>query len=211
MFRWYSFLAHMFRSSPVVHSFKSVLKRHKHHPEGLPFYNDMTKQWLARAGERWWTFDAAGEQLPRVAKLVAYYATGQHRPDFTPGMIAGDHVIVLNCKDVVMVGDDWLRIPIAWNTNWPGGKYRIRVSEMYDRDPCMLMMYYCKNEINHHFRSRLKMRQAPLEKIWVYEDTTHPHADKCPRPLHWRDPDISRETWRHPMFQRRWTPNQFLN
>jgi large subunit ribosomal protein L13 len=117
-------------------SFKTILRRHKLSPEGLPMYNDLSKQWLSREGERWWILDASGQQIPRIAKVAAQYMTGQHRPDFTPGMITGDQVIITNIKDAVMVGDDWLRVPITWQTAYPGGKYRVRLSEMYDRDPC---------------------------------------------------------------------------
>ena len=190
--------------------FKSVLRRHKNSPDGLPFYNEMSKQWLAREGERWWIIDGAGEQLPRVASVVAQYITGQHRADFTPGVITGDQVIITNVKDMVMVGDDWLRIPITWQTQYPGGKYRVRLSEMYDRDPCMVMWHYLQKEVNFHFRRKLKTRSAPLEKAWLYEGSVHPHMDKNPRPLPWADHSLRREKWVDPTFQRRWTTNEFM-
>ncbi|KPI88000.1 50S ribosomal protein L13-like protein [Leptomonas seymouri] len=190
--------------------FKSVLRRHKYHPEGLPLYNDLSKQWLCREGERWWLLDARGEQLPHVAKIAAQYITGQHRPDFTPGMITGDHVVITNIKDAVMTGDNWIRVPITWQTAYPGGSYRVRLSEMYERDPCMVMWWYLKDEVNHHFVRKLKTRTAPLEKAWLYEGSTHPHGDKNPRPLLWSD--TQRTSWRYKdrMFQRRWSPNQFM-
>lgn len=190
--------------------FKSCLRRHKNSPDGLPLYNDLSKQWLAREGERWWVIDGKGEQIPRVANVVAQYITGQHRPDFTPGIIAGDHVIITNVKDMVMVGDDWLRIPITWNTSYPGGKYRVRLSEMYDRDPCMVMWHYLRKEVNEHFIRKLKTRMAPLEKAWLYEGAVHPHMDKSPRPLPWVDHSLKGQKWVEPTFQRRWGANEFL-
>ncbi|ORC93779.1 ribosomal protein L13 [Trypanosoma theileri] len=191
--------------------FKSVLRRHKYHPEGLPLYNEMSKQWLCREGERWWILDAAGEQLPHVAAVAAQYITGQHRPDFTPGMLTGDHVIIVNIKDVVMVGDEWIRVPITWQTAYPGGKYRIRLTDMYERDPCMLMWWFLKDEVNRHFVRKLKTRVAPLEKAWLYEDSVHPHADKNPRPLCWTDPVVKGWKYRDPQFIRRWKPNEFMS
>lgn len=190
--------------------FKSVLRRHKNAPEGLPFYNELSKQWIAREGERWWILDASGQQMPRVAKIAAQYMTGQHRPDFTPGVIAGDHVIITNIKDIVMVGDDWLRIPIAWSTTYPGGRYRVRLSEMYDRDPCMVMWHYLRKEVNENFARKLKMRISPMEKAWLYEGNVHPHLEKNPRPLPWTDHSISREKWVDPSLQRRWSVNEFM-
>ena len=201
----------MLRFSRKLHRpFKSVLKRHKLHPEGLPLYNELSKQWIAREGERWWLLDASGQQLPRVAKIAAEYMCGMHRPDFVPGILSGDHVVITNIKDVVMVGDDWLRIPVTWQTTYPGGRYRVRLSEMYDRDPCMVMWYYLKDEVNFHFRRRLKTRVAPLEKAWLYEGNVHPHAEKNPRPIAWVDHTLCREKWTEKTVQRRWSPNQFM-
>ncbi|EPY37835.1 large subunit ribosomal protein L13 [Angomonas deanei] len=162
------------RSALLSAPFKSVLRRHKHHPEGLPLYNDMSKQWLSREGERWWVLDAKGEQLQNVAHVAAQYMTGQHRPDFTPGMMAGDHVVIINVKDAVMTGDAWIRTPITWQTAYPGGKYRIRLTDMYERDPCMVMWWFLKDEVNKHFVRKLKTRVAPLEKAWLYEDAVPP-------------------------------------
>ncbi|KAG8347070.1 putative Ribosomal protein L13 [Trypanosoma vivax] len=195
----------------TIAPFKSVLRRHKYHPEGLPLYNDMSKQWLCREGERWWLLDARGEQLPRVAAVAAQYITGQHRPDFTPGMIVGDHVVIINIRDVVMVGDQWIRVPITWQTAYPGGKYRIRLTDMYERDPCMLMWWFLKDEVNRHFVRKLKTRVAPLEKAWLYEDSVHPHADKNPRPLCWSDPEVKGWKYTDPQFVRRWRPNEFIH
>lgn len=75
----------------------------------------------------------------------------------------------------------------------------------------MLMFWYLKDEVNQHFRRKLKTRVAPLEKAWLYEDAVHPHADKNPRPITWKDPNI--QGWRYiePTFQRRWTPNNFIS
>ena len=201
----------MFRPSSLgLHKFKSVLRRHKYHPEGLPLYNELSKQWLCREGERWWLLDAAGQQIPRIAQKAAQIMTGQHRPDFTPGMIAGDHVVIINIKDSVMVGDDWVRIPITWQTNYPGGRYRIRLTDMYERDPCMVMWWYLKDAVNIHFVKKLKTRIAPMEKAWLYEDAVHPHGDKNPRPLNWSDPRNTPQKWVHPQFKQRWKINDFI-
>eukprot|EP00758_Cryptobia_borreli_P007346 Tbor_TRINITY_DN5283_c1_g2::TRINITY_DN5283_c1_g2_i3::g.16798::m.16798/K02871/RP-L13, MRPL13, rplM; large subunit ribosomal protein L13 len=125
-------------------------------------------------------------------------------------MIAGDHVIVKNCKDVVMVGDDWVRIPINWNTPWPGGKYRIRLSDMYERDPCMLVWYYCSKALLDSHGRKLKSRKAPIEKLWLYEDNIHPHAQMNPRPLEWYDKNPRRKVWRSDDVKTRWRVNSIM-
>ena len=199
----------MLRSTTVVCGFMGVLKQHKFHPDGLPLYNEMNKQWLCREGERWWTLDAKGEQLPRVAEMAAEVVTGRMKPDHTPGMFASDHVIIQNCNQVVMVGDDWIRVPITWQTAWPGGKYRIRLSDMFERDPCLLMWYYVRKCLTNAHGKNQKAKAIPLEKVWVYEDSVHPHVDKSPRPLEWHDHNRTAVQYKADGEHRAWTINEF--
>ena len=125
-------------------------------------------------------------------------------------MITGDQVVVINAKDVVMVGDGWLRTPVVWGTPYPGGKYRIRLSDMFERDPCLVLWYYIRLELNKNYNKRLKMRMAPIEKAYVYEDAVHPHHDKNPRPVSWNDTLIRGHRYQNLAHQQRWYPNDFM-
>jgi len=44
--------------------------------------------------------DAAGEPLGRLATQIAALLVGKHRPDYTPGVVLGDHVVVINAAQV---------------------------------------------------------------------------------------------------------------
>jgi ribosomal protein L13 len=200
----------MFRTSQVqLRTFRGILRRHKNHPEGLPEYLNMSKQWLSRDGERWWLLDAKGLQLEEVSRLAMRYMAGLHRPDFKPGMIAGDHVVITNIKDIVMVGDQWLRVPVTWQSAYPSGKYRVRSIDMFERDPCMLMFNSIREKVSFHFKQRLKTRVAPLENCWLYEGSVHPHGDKNPRPIPWNSP-TKYEAYKPKGQERRWHANQFI-
>ena len=108
-----------------------------------------------------------------------------------------------------MTGDQWIRVPVTWNTPWPAGKYRVRLSEMYDRDPNMVLFHYVRLEINVAFSRKLKTRVAPLENVWMYEDSVHPHGDMNPRPIAWQDsPKYDR--WTSNQLQLRWRPNDYM-
>lgn len=58
---------------------------------------------------------------------------------------------------------------------------------MYERDPCLLMHYYIRKVLVNAFGKNSKGINVPLEKVWLYEDTVHPHVDKSPRPIEWQD------------------------
>ena len=62
---------------------------------------------MAKKGEverKWYVIDAAGKPLGRVAAQAAVLLRGKHKATFTPHVDCGDHVIIINCKDVVLTG-----------------------------------------------------------------------------------------------------------
>ena len=163
------------------------IRRHKHHPDGEAPYMDQSKQYIRRDGERWWVLDCAGEELKQIAEVAAAYLVGLHRPDFRPGTITGDHVVALNTKDVVMVGDYWLRVPfrVVENSPWPAGKFNVRSQEVFDRDPSLVVWKATHQALREYFAGNHHPVIAPMERLWLYEDALHPHQDMAPRPIEW--------------------------
>ena len=63
--------------------------------------------YMAKKGEverKWYVIDAAGKPLGRVAAQAATLLRGKNKPTFTPHVDCGDHVIIINCADVVLTG-----------------------------------------------------------------------------------------------------------
>ena len=58
----------------------------------------------ASVERKWYVIDAAGKTLGRVAAQAAVLLRGKHKTTFTPHVDCGDHVIIINCKDVVLTG-----------------------------------------------------------------------------------------------------------
>lgn len=186
--------------------FSDDLYRHKHGTDGKALYLNQSQQYIRRDGERWWIVDCAGEELQQVAKVNAAYLLGMNRPDFRPGTIAGDHVINVNTKDVVMVGDQWIRTPLRFTaTNWPAGRFNVRMSEVFDKDPSMVVWYWTQKLVNEYFVGKRHVMEAPMEKLWLYEDAIHPHWDMSPKSIQWTSdkkatpymPYNARQRWRY--------------
>ena len=53
---------------------------------------------------RWYVLDASGAILGRLATQAATILRGKHKPIFAPHADTGDHVIVINAKDVTLSG-----------------------------------------------------------------------------------------------------------
>ena len=50
----------------------------------------------------WYVVDATGKSLGRLATKIAEVLVGKHRPDFTPGVVLGDHVVVVNAEKIAV-------------------------------------------------------------------------------------------------------------
>jgi large subunit ribosomal protein L13 len=194
--------------------FGAVVQRRQQTKEGFFDAQRMDRRDFTRETERWWLFDAAGMQMREVAQITAHYLTGQHRPDFTPSVLTPDQVVVINVKDTVMVGDNWMREPVTWETPWPSGRYRVRAAEMFERDPCMLLHNYVRKELVHYHSGARRLHQglmrsrALMEFAWLYEDAIHPHGDQAPRPIRWEGQKKGM-TYKG-SFQRKWWVNPYL-
>src|SRR5260221_10937287 len=53
---------------------------------------------------RWHIIDADGQVLGRLASLAAQLLQGKHKPQYTPFIDTGDHVVVINAAKVKLTG-----------------------------------------------------------------------------------------------------------
>jgi len=56
-------------------------------------------------GPKWVVVDAAGQVLGRVATQVARVLIGKDKPNFTPYLDCGDHVVVINAQRIRLTGN----------------------------------------------------------------------------------------------------------
>lgn len=62
---------------------------------------------MAKPGEvesKWYVVDATDMVLGRLASQVASILKGKNKPEYTPNVDCGDHVIIINCEKVVLTG-----------------------------------------------------------------------------------------------------------
>ena len=66
------------------------------------------KSFMAKPGEvesRWFVVDATDLVLGRLASQVASILKGKNKPEYTPNVDCGDHVIIINCANVRLSGN----------------------------------------------------------------------------------------------------------
>jgi large subunit ribosomal protein L13 len=137
-----------------------------------------TKTYIAKPGEivdSWWIVDAKDKQLGRLASEVAMILMGKHRPTYTPHVLTGDSVIVINCEKVRLSGKKWQQKEYSWFTGYTGlrtesAERRLaRHPDRVIRDAVRRMLP--KNKLAFKMIARLK----------VYTGTEHPHQAQQPQ------------------------------
>ena len=73
---------------------------------------------------KWVVIDATDVVVGRLASYVAKRLRGKHRPDFTPHIDTGDHVIVINAEKAKFTGNK-LTDKVYYPPHRPPGRHQI--------------------------------------------------------------------------------------
>ena len=132
----------------------------------------------AKANEvesKWYIIDAANKPLGRVATEAAKLLRGKHKPTYTPNMDMGDHVIILNCKDVILTGNKLNQKVYRHHSGYIGGMKEVPAKVMLEKNPEKAMTLAIKGMLPHTSLGR-KM----AKKLRVYTGSEHENQAQNP-------------------------------
>ena len=124
---------------------------------------------------KWYIIDAANKPLGRVATEAAKLLRGKHKPTFTPNIDVGDHVIVLNCDQVILTGNKLNQKMYRHHSGYIGGMKEVSAKDMMANNPEKAMMLAIKGMLPH-----TKLGAAQLKKLRVYAGSKHENAAQKP-------------------------------
>jgi large subunit ribosomal protein L13 len=136
-----------------------------------------TKTFQAKPGqitEKWCLVDASDKIVGRLASDIAMILMGKHRPTYTPHVLCGDMVVVINAEKVQFSGKKWEQKKYTWFTGYTGlrsetaERRRARHPDRILRDAVRRMLP--KNKLAYKMLQRLK----------IYSGTDHPHQAQQP-------------------------------
>jgi large subunit ribosomal protein L13 len=139
------------------------------------------KTYLAKPEEmerKWYLVDAKGKTLGRLASVVAGILRGKHRPDYTPNLDCGDHVIVVNAEQIVLTGKKLQQKKYYSHSQYPGGLKVTSCQTLMDKKPELVVTKAIYGMIPHN-----RLGRAQFKKLKVYRGPEHPHAAQKPEPL----------------------------
>ena len=127
---------------------------------------------------RWYVLDASGAILGRLATQAATILRGKHKPIFAPHADTGDHVIVINAKDVTLSGGKENKKVAYHHSGYPGGLTETVYSRLLTKRPAFAVEKAIKGMLPHN---RLGRQMA--SKLRVYAGAEHRHEAQKPQSL----------------------------
>jgi large subunit ribosomal protein L13 len=128
--------------------------------------------------KQWVVVDASSQTLGRLASQVAYMIRGKHKPDFTPHVDGGDHVIVLNAGKVSLSGNKWVKKEYYTYSGYPGGVKKATPKEV------QVVNY--KRVIEHAVKGMLpknRLGRRLFHNLHVCEGNVHQHMAQKPNEI----------------------------
>ena len=124
---------------------------------------------------KWYIIDAANKPLGRVATEAAKLLRGKHKPTFTPNIDVGDHVIVLNCDQVILTGNKLNQKMYRHHSGFIGGMKETPARVMMDKNPEKAMFLAVKGMLPH-----TRLGRQMIKKLRVYAGSEHENAAQKP-------------------------------
>jgi large subunit ribosomal protein L13 len=123
----------------------------------------------------WVILDATNQPMGRVAVEAAKILRGKNKPEFTPHVDCGDHVIIINADKIRLTGNNKKDEPIYHHTLYPGGIRSVTRGREIEKDSVRALMRVVKGMLPHN-----TLGAQTLKKLRIYAGAEHPHQAQKP-------------------------------
>ena len=138
----------------------------------------MSSTFMAKPGQvqqRWFVIDAADQVVGRLAVQIANILRGKHRPEYTPHVDTGEHVIVINAEKVRFTGKKMQTKTYDWYTGHPGGLKTVTARDWIEKHPDRILRKAVERMV-----PRNKLGRKQMTKLKIYAGPQHPHQAQQP-------------------------------
>lgn len=118
----------------------------------------------------WWLVDASDKVLGRMATQISQVLMGKHRPDYTPHVVCGDFVVVVNAEKVKLTGQKWRKRTLDKYTGYTGGRKEATLAELRDKRPGLIIEHSVSRMLPKN-----KLQKIMMRRLKVYAGAEHPH------------------------------------
>jgi large subunit ribosomal protein L13 len=126
----------------------------------------------------WYVVDATDKTLGRLATELAARLRGKHKPEYTPHVDTGDHIVVVNASRIRVTGNK-LRDKIYYkHTGYIGNLKSVNLQKMMEDAPEQVLQTAVKGMLPKN-----RLGRAMIGKLRVFAGPEHNHQAQQPQPL----------------------------
>jgi len=125
---------------------------------------------------QWYLIDARNRKLGHLATKVAALLLGKHKPTYTPGVMMGDSVVVINAKHL-QIDQSHLDSKMYYrHSGYPSGIKSIVMRELMKVHPERVIRAAVWGMLPHN-----KIGRQLIKRLYVYQGGHHPHHGQKPQ------------------------------
>ena len=126
----------------------------------------------------WYLVDATDKVLGRLATQIATRLRGKHKPEYTPHVDTGAHIVIVNAAKIRVTGDKINQKKYYRHSGYPGGIKETALSDELENNPERVIERAVKGMLPKNSLGR-----AMFRKLRVYAGPDHTHQAQQPKAL----------------------------
>jgi large subunit ribosomal protein L13 len=126
----------------------------------------------------WYVVDATDKTLGRLATELASRLRGKHKPEFTPHVDTGDHIVVINAERIRVTGNKLKDKMYYRHTGYVGNLKSVSLQKLMEDKPEAALEYAVKGMLPKN-----RLGRAMMSKLRVFAGPEHNHQAQQPQPL----------------------------
>jgi large subunit ribosomal protein L13 len=131
-------------------------------------------------GKNWFVLDAKDVVLGRLATRVARLLIGKDKPNYTPFLDSGDHVIVINAERIKLTGNKIDQKIYYHHSGHPGGLKEVPIRTLMQRRPEEVVREAVLGMLP---KNKLRARRAKKLRVYAGSEALARHAGQKPQPI----------------------------
>lgn len=128
----------------------------------------------------WFVLDAAGQVLGRLATRAARVLIGKDKPNFTPYLDCGDHVVIINANQIRLTGNKLEQKIYRHHSGYPGGLKEVPAKRLR---PTRADWMVREAVLGMLPKNKLQARRAKKLRVYLDDKGLLRHVGQKPQPL----------------------------
>ena len=140
-----------------------------------------TRSYVPKKGQvqrEWWIIDIKDKTLGRVATRIAKVLQGKHKPTYTPFLLTGDYIVVVNAKYVKVTGNKWKEKIYNKYTGYHSGRKEMAFRDLIKKNPARIIYLAVKGML-----PKTRLAKQMIDALKIYPEQEHPHVAQNPKEL----------------------------